>query len=350
MLAHAALFKASRDNNRPPGDIVPTSEAFFSLFTPEQRYAKDELATLARDKHPGIERIAFIGLIGIGEVPEEFVSLLIASLPDEVAITALKTMGPNAKSAVPQLTTFMEDAQARPIAADLLASIGAPPAAPAIPVFERFINDAPYPELYLCEDLLKLASDSSVALNGLAKLTTLSAKSLSEQLSVLVAHARLAQARQDPQAHIRFLAGKIADPDERISASAVEFLFECNAPGQIRKAALERLVSLLEKGQNVWALNLAEKALAYLGPGDKECVPRLMPLMGVIPELPVIAALGQIGPDAKEALPRLKPLLEYKSPAAANYEALRGTLDPDSKAVRKAAKEAIQRIEPSHQT
>jgi hypothetical protein len=359
--AFIAAVRANRDRFREdgaskgaPGDIVPTSQAFFYRLGPEQRYALPDLVALARDSNAGVRRMGFIGLTGIGEVPEEFVPVLLQMLrsADEVAIEALKTMGPKAKAIVPQLTGVLPDPRGRPIAAGILAAIGAPGANDAIPVFERCINEAQHPELYLCEDLLKIAPKSKVALDGFEKIASKSVESVTSPnqevsadfASVMVAHARLIQGNRAPQMHFLFLAAQLRSPQERVCACAVQLLLDCNAQDPIRTNAINRMFELLETTRDEGTFAIAEQGLERLGPNDKAYVPRLIAGITNAPNLAAIAALGRIGPDARLALPRLRALLRYRSASAAIFQDARGTLDPWTLAVRKAAEEAIAKI------
>jgi HEAT repeat protein len=345
MRDHGELFKENRSEGGPSGNIASISEEFFFQLGPEQRFALADLVELAKDPHPGIQRIAFIGLNGVGEIPEEFVPILEDALPDEVAVAAIRMMGPKAKAAVPRIMAAMESERDRFIAAELLAAIGNPAAKPAIPMFTRFINEAPYPELYLCEDLLKIDPSSTVALTGFEKITGAPQKSLPDTLNGLVAHARLFQGGRDPQAHLRFLADKLRDREESVRACAAKLVLDCNAQNPTRTNALDRIFQLMETGTNEWAVSVAEQALEDLGSTDKLYVPHLLRLLGRYPSLSVLTALGRIGPEARDALPRVKLLLLYQSESGGSYRALHESLDPESAAVRKVAQETIRKIE-----
>ena len=182
-------------------------------------------------------------------------------------------------------------------------------------------------------------------MKGFEKVTEMRQINLSDALSVLVAHARLIQAGRDVQTHVHFLTAKLHDKEERIAACAGKLLLECQVQNETRKQVLDRLFNLMETGQNAWALDVVEEALQFMGPADKAYVPQLMRYIGPFPDFAVITALGRIGPDARPALPQLKPLLQYKANGADAFQALHGTLDPETQAVRKAVAAAIRRIE-----
>jgi hypothetical protein len=276
-------------------------------------------------------------------------------LPDEVALAALKTMGPKAKAAVPQLLPVLPSKLGMPIAAGILAAIGAPAANPAIPIFEQCIKEQPIPELYLCEDLLKIAPSSKVALDGFEKIAAMpiqpttgtSPEVPTDLASVMVAHARLIQGNRAPQMHFLYLAAKLKSPKERVCACAVQLLLECNAKDPIRTNAVSRMFELLETTRDDGAFALAEQGLEYLGPTDKAFIPQLLAGITNAPNLAAIETLGRIGPDAKPALPRLRALLKYRSEDASLFLEARGSLDPWTLAVRKAAEAAIRKIEPA---
>jgi HEAT repeat protein len=353
--ANATRFRADGSFRGVPGDIVPTSQEFFHLLGPEQHYALPELAALAKDSNAGVRRMGFIGLTGIGDIPEEFVPALLQMLAsaDEVAIEALKTMGPKAKAIVPQLTGVLPDPRGRPIAASILAAIGAPGAADAIPAFEKCIKEEQNPPLYLCEDLLKIAPSSKVALDGFEKFAAHPEPSVgpnsempADLAGIMVAHARLIQGNRAPQMHFLYLAAKLRSPQERVCACAAQLLLDCNAQNPIRTNAVNRMFELLETSKDDGTFAIAEQALDNLGANDKDYVPRLIAGITNAPNLAAIAALGRIGPDAQAALPRLRALLRYRSEDADIFQEARGSLDPWSAAVRKAADEAIQKIAP----
>ena len=108
---------------------------------------------------------------------------------------------------------------------------------------------------------------------------------------------------------------------------------------------MTRMLELLDTTTNSWTFDVAEQGLGSLGQQDKWCVPWLSRALTNFPYLSIIDALAQIGPDAKPALPRLKELTQYRSENATPSEELYGKLDPDTLAVRKAAGEAVKKIE-----
>jgi HEAT repeat protein len=347
----SAFMRAAQENatqfspgglyQAPPEDIVLACQEFFHRLGPQQKYLTTQLADMARQPYPGLQRVAIIGLNAIGDIPEDLVPLLVDSLPDDVAREALKMLGPKAKSAVPRLTVLMENPQARPVVADILAAIGSPEAAIAIPAFEACIKKAQFPELFLCEGLLKLEPSSKVALLGFEKLIL---RPDLDVASSMAARARLIQAGRSPSVHLGYIATQLDNPQERVQACAIRLLLECDARGPLRTNVVSRLFALLETGKDEWSFNVAQQALERLGPQDKAWVPRLVNALDAFPNLHVMVALGHIGPDAALALPRLRYCLRFRSQAADAYEEANGTLDPWSLAVRKTAEETIPKI------
>ena len=255
----------------PPGDIRTASYDFFQLLGPEQRYAVPELTALADDPNAPIpvKRLAFMAMNNIGEVPAKYLPFLLSSLPDDLAWNSLRIMGPKAKDATAELIPFLDKKETRPIAADILAAIGAPGATSAIPAFERNIRQTASPELYMCEDLLKIAPSSQVALDGFEKIASKPLGSTAERLSgaqltpeevvaligapnaaaarpkaeellalldvpsIMVAHARLAQGNRAPRIHMLYLAGKLKEPSDQILRVRGEVAagLQCAGPG-----------------------------------------------------------------------------------------------------------------------
>ena len=213
--ANAARFSPNGSYNGPAGDIVPTSQAFFYRLAP---------ATLRRARAGGFGQKDECGCRTAGfhwldqhrRNPRRVRSRFACSVAGRSGLGRVETMEPKANAAVPQLVPFMENKSARPIVADLLTAIGAPAANPAIPAFEHCINEEEFPDLYLCEDLLKIAPSSKVALDGFEKIT---AKPQTDPLAgpnadvpvalanAMVAHARLIQGNRAPQMHFLYSPG-----------------------------------------------------------------------------------------------------------------------------------------------
>jgi HEAT repeat protein len=349
---NANHFAANEWYSGPSDNIVPVANSFFYRLGPEHRYAVPDLAEMARDPHPGVQRIAFTGLTRIGEVPKEFVPTLLKQLEHYWAWNALKKMGPDATAAVPSLVTLLNEKRQRHAAADILASIGRPAADPAIPVFERLISEMQFPEIHVCEALRKLDPVSKVALDGFQKIAAVGEEGQPKAFEILEANARLVQGRRDPEIHLRYLSEQVNNADQRICAYAVNLVLECKAQDPTRKAALDRLFTLFETAKDEWAIEVAARGLAFLGPNDKSYTARLIRMISVLPRTErfracasAIEGLGNIGPEAREALPELKRLLNYKALRNPSFEDHDSSLESGTIIVRKAAGDAIRKIE-----
>ena len=173
---NAGRFSISGDRTGFVSDIVNASEGFFSQLGPEHRYAVPDLADLARDPHPGVQRLAFQALANIGEVPADLMPTLIASAQENegywAAGVVLRKLGPKAAPAAPAMLKILqtENDPRRITALDVLVAIGRPAADPAIPLIEQALQKYSIPPAYLCEALLNLDPGSQAALDGLEKL------------------------------------------------------------------------------------------------------------------------------------------------------------------------------------
>src|ERR1043166_1844566 len=352
---NAERFHGAGFYNGPSGDIVPTCEAFFHRLGPEQQYAVIDLSGLAKDPRPSVQRIAFVGLSGIGDVPEEFLPALVRELqsPDGYwAETPLEKMGPKAKAAVPQLIAMLEDHRLRDASARILASIGTPGASSAIPVFESLIKNETDMEITLWQALLKLDPHSKAAIEGLEKFVTRPQKGQFDTFQILEAHGLLIQSSHDVESHARYLLSRTKDPEERIGACAVKILLEAHPQNEIRTLGLDRAFQLIETAKDGWSIEVVAQGLFDMGPDDTAYVPHLLRAIGrtrhdgrVQALKSFIVALGQIGPGAREALPELKSLTHYRIQQVHEIDEISDSLEFAAGTIRKSAEEAIRKIE-----
>ena len=127
---------------------------------------------------------------------------------------------------------------------------------------------------------------------------------------------------------------------------------ECHGQGQVRTHALNAIFSLLETGQDPWAAKVASRGLRFVGPQDKDYIPRLIRAISQPARRETAnavanaaIALGQIGPDARVALPQLTALLAYSIPNENKSDFVDADLARKSTPVRKAAEESIRKLE-----
>ena len=179
-----AFIQAIRENGNsfdtseydgPAYNIVPMSEDFIRKLKPEHRYAVPDFTALAKDPNPGVQRMAITALTNIGEIPEAFIPMLMENVRKSESVwseKALILLGPKVAAEVPALIKMLRDPDlsVSVSAARILAAIGRPAAEPAIPVMEECIKAAKFPQESLCQSLLALDPNSTVARDGLARI------------------------------------------------------------------------------------------------------------------------------------------------------------------------------------
>lgn len=340
-----SFIHASGDNWK---GVIYACDEFFALLDPKHRYAVPELAKMAETPEPRSRRLAIGALIRIGDIPVELVPALVEALQDHheggpslYAEKALVMLGPKAKAAVPHLIEMLDEKfwTRKFTAARILAAIGTAEAREAIPVIERYLKESPH--IRLCEHLLQLDPQSTVALQALERI----AKSpMWHAMDILEAHYQLAQSGHNPQHHLQALVDGLESESLRKLSAAVylgklgslatkgipslQKALEDNNP-QVRIEAAHAILLISSKRSerkqavNVIINSLDEKecmarvraatALGSFGLGEKWTVPVLITKVhdgDVRTRIAAIKSLGNIGPAAREALPSLGRLLK----------------------------------------
>jgi hypothetical protein len=342
---NAGRFSISGDRTGFVSDIVNASEGFFSQLGPEHRYAVPDLADLARDPHPGVQRVAFQALANIGEVPADLMPTLIASAQENEGYWAagvLRKLGPKAAPAAPAMLKILQtENDPRWITAlDVLVAIGRPAADPAIPLIEQALKKYPIPPVQLCESLLSLDPGSQAALDGLEKFVANPPKG--SIYDIPQAHALLLKHGRNAPEHLEALLKTMNGGDSRLSALAATWIMESGQDARTRRPALDKIFAIQDDpAADDWAKAVASEGLRQIAPEEKDALPRLIGLIRGIKDQATqwqrlsaaVAGLGRFGPAAREALPDLNTLIQSKN-----------------RRVRDAAREAIKAIGPASST
>ena len=345
-----AFIRAVRENagrfggmyTGPSCDIVPASGGFFVQFGPEQRYAVPDLAELARDPHPGVQRLAFQALSDIGGVPADLLPMLIDCMQNDSsrswAPAILKKLGPKAAPIAPALIKILRDGkpEQKSGAMEVLGAIGMPAAHEAIPILTQMAqeNAETADQFNVCETLLKLDPASSVALDGLEKVLADPKTIFWEVLGI---HTLLYSHGRNPQVHLQALEAALNGKDPVLSANAPRMILEVCKQPEIRKLALLKIFQLMQspdsqiKGQ-------AASGFTNVIPEDQASVPGLVAQLLEIVNQPLKTEGNVTRHGLREAVEGLGKLGPAALPSLAKLQ------QDDDWLIRKKAREAIKRI------
>ena len=330
--ANSQSFGAGGDYDGPASHIAALADAFISRLGPEQSFAIPDFVQMATASRVGLQRIAFLALTRIREIPEKFTPLLMQRLKDQQyywAEEALIGLGPKAKAAVPELMRMLESGQMSEVvaAARVLSAIGRPAADPALPALARLAGGA-VPEISsrLFENLLTLDPTSRIARDELDKFA-IAAKVLPLR-DRLHAHSLLIKAGNNVPIHLRTLRNALKEPDAETRSIAARLLIEVTDDHQARKEAADEAIRLVERGASDAGIRAAN-GLRQLGPVDQEMAPQLIeaiqklvaemnkggPSAGYTSSMlaSIVTGLGRLGPAAQPGVPLLKSLAQFTS-------------------------------------
>ncbi len=214
------------------------------------------------------------------------------------AIQTLREIGPEAKMAVPALTSLLKNRDVQCEAASALGRIG-PDAKTAVPALIELLTEAE-DRRDAAEALGRIGPDAKAAVPALTKTLT------DQDTSVREAAAwALGKMGRGAETSVPVLAELLKDKDVRWDAAL--------ALGRIGPAASAAVPALTELLNDKDHWPEPASALARIGPAAKAAVPTLTELLkDKDRQWSAASALAGIGPEAKSAIPVLAGLLREK--------------------------------------